>query len=134
MTGFLILESHSSGDCHAKPRRIWRLDLSDGDFYRLCLQSLAHGDKCLRPSDRLDLSARRRSVQTVRSSRKGATGSRKNVFRLKCGTFVKKLYAGSRPLRSTALNGPGSAISRRAASTWSQTFHNSTPRTRPSRK
>ena len=40
----------------------------------------------------------------------------------------------SRPLSSCGLNGPGSAMSARAASTWSQTFQSSTPRTRPSRE
>jgi hypothetical protein len=58
----------------------------------------------------------------------------KNAVWLTGRVLVEKLYTSSRPLRSAALNGPGSAISRRAVSTWSQTFHNSTPRTRPFRK
>lgn len=42
------------------------------------------------------------------------------------------LYAaGSRPFNCSARNGPGSAIRARAASTWPQVFHRSTPRTRP---
>jgi hypothetical protein len=39
--------------------------------------------------------------------------------------------AGSRPFSCSGRNGPGSAISARAASTWFQVFHRSTPRTRP---
>jgi hypothetical protein len=39
-----------------------------------------------------------------------------------------------RPLRPSGRNGPSSSISFRAASTCSQTFHSSTPRTRPSRR
>jgi hypothetical protein len=42
--------------------------------------------------------------------------------------------AGRRPLRSAGRKGPGSAIRRRAASTWPHVFHRRTPRTRPSRK
>src|SRR5207249_10452473 len=43
-------------------------------------------------------------------------------------------YAGSRPFTFPALNGPGSAMSARAWSTWPQVFQRSTPRTRPSFK
>lgn len=39
--------------------------------------------------------------------------------------------AGNRPARLRAENGPGSAMSCRAAATCSHTFHSSTPRTRP---
>ena len=38
---------------------------------------------------------------------------------------------GKRPFSDAAPNGPASAINARAASTWSQVFHSSTPRTRP---
>ena len=41
---------------------------------------------------------------------------------------------GMLPFTFAALNGPGAAISSVAASTWPQTFHSSTPRTRPSRR
>jgi hypothetical protein len=41
-------------------------------------------------------------------------------------------YAGSRPIRASNRNSPGAAIKRRAASSRPQTFHSSTPRTRPS--
>jgi hypothetical protein len=44
------------------------------------------------------------------------------------------LRAGNRPSRSLGVNGPGSAISSRAACTWPHTFHNRTPRTRESSK
>ena len=43
-------------------------------------------------------------------------------------------FTGRHPLRFSALNGPGSTMSRRAASTCSQTFHSTTPRTRPAFK
>lgn len=43
-------------------------------------------------------------------------------------------YAGSRPGSTSGVNGPGSAMSARAASTWPHTFQRSTPRTRPSRR
>lgn len=45
---------------------------------------------------------------------------------------VDSNHYGSRPLRSSAVNGPLSAISSRAASTCPQLSHNRTPRTRPS--
>jgi hypothetical protein len=40
----------------------------------------------------------------------------------------------NRPFKFCAENGPGSAINARAASTFFQTFHNNTPRTRPACK
>ena len=51
-----------------------------------------------------------------------------------CGSFHGLVHAVIRPLRFSALNGPGSAINRRAVSTCSHTFHSNTPRTRPSFK
>lgn len=40
----------------------------------------------------------------------------------------------SRPFNSAGLNGPGSLMRLRASSTFPQTFHSNTPRTRPSRR
>ena len=44
--------------------------------------------------------------------------------------FRREDQRGKRPFRSAALNGPGSLISARALSTWSQTFQSKTPCTR----
>jgi len=47
-----------------------------------------------------------------------------------CFTFAHPA-AGNLPRTFSASNGPGAAMRLRAASTWPQVFHNSTPRTRP---
>lgn len=79
----------------------------------------------------------RRAVARRRSgvARPSGTGAGASRFALSPGTRPKPVAHagdnGSRPLRSSGRNGPGSAINERAASTWPHVFHSRTPRTRP---